>query len=370
MFRSRVPITHPTYHRPRARLIRGHLARASACALAVAALGAAPAGASTLVVTGAGDGHGVGMSQDGALGFARHGFSYEQILAHYYTGTTIGMARAGSAIRVLVGSKVVKVPLERYVRGVVAAEMPANWPAAALEAQAVASRTYALTSHAGGSQFDVYSDARSQVYRGVAAETNATNAAVAATAGQVILYAGRAAITYFFASSGGSTENIENSFLGSAPEPWLRGVADPYETASSSWQVPLSFTSAAARLQGLVKGSFKGIEVLRRGVSPRVVSALVLGSAGSTPVNGPELASRLGLSSTWAFFSVRNGSHVRPEPDRSGRTPPSAGPIPPPSAPAPSTRTPPSTGPGGAQAPGASGLTPAAAAASGGAPAG
>ena len=43
-----------------------------------------------------------------------------------------------------------RIALERYVRGVVAAEMPASWPAAALEAQAIASRTYALTADAGG----------------------------------------------------------------------------------------------------------------------------------------------------------------------------------------------------------------------------
>ena len=130
----------------------------------------------------------------------------------------------------LVGSRVVRVPLERYVRGVVAAEMPASWPLAALEAQAVASRTYALTAHAGGSRFDVYSDTRSQVYRGVAAETASTNAAVSATSrADRHSTPGSPPITYFFASSGGMTENIENSFLGSAPEPWLRGVPDPYE---------------------------------------------------------------------------------------------------------------------------------------------
>jgi stage II sporulation protein D len=122
------------------------------------------------------------------------------------------------------------VPLERYVRGVVSAEMPSGWPLAALEAQAVASRTYALTADAGGSRFDVYSDTRSQMYLGVAAETAQTNAAVAATAGQIVLYDGKPATTYFFASSGGMTENIENSFLGAAPEPWLKGVADPYDS--------------------------------------------------------------------------------------------------------------------------------------------
>ena len=60
------------------------------------------------------------------------------------------------------------------MRGVVSAEMPASWPLAALEAQAIASRTYALTAHAGGARFDVYSDTRSQVYRGKAAETAQT----------------------------------------------------------------------------------------------------------------------------------------------------------------------------------------------------
>ena len=42
------------------------------------------------MVKGAGFGHGVGMSQYGAYGYAKHGFGYEAILTHYYTGTTIG----------------------------------------------------------------------------------------------------------------------------------------------------------------------------------------------------------------------------------------------------------------------------------------
>jgi SpoIID/LytB domain protein len=305
--------------------------------LASLALFAAPAGASTLVIEGAGDGHGVGMSQDGALGYAQHGWTDAQILAHYYTGTTLGPAPAGSVIKVLEGSKVVSVPLERYVRGVVAAEMPASWPLAALEAQAIASRTYALTDDQGGTRFDVYSDTRSQVYESAAAETATTNAAVAATAGQIVLYQGKPAITYYFASSGGMTEDNENSFLGSTPEPWLRGVPDAYETKSSSWKLSLSFAAATTRLRGLVKGSLRGIEVLARGVSPRIVAAEVLGSRGEARVGGPELEARLGLASAWAYFSVRTGTSVRREPDLSGQpafaapapeSPPAAAPAP------------------------------------------
>ena len=66
------------------------------------ALLAVPAAASAKVwvVKGAGFGHGVGMSQYGAYGYAKHGFTYDQILTHYYTGTTIGTT-ADQSVRVL-----------------------------------------------------------------------------------------------------------------------------------------------------------------------------------------------------------------------------------------------------------------------------
>jgi stage II sporulation protein D len=306
-----------TYHR---------ISRRPAVALAVLTTvltwAAAPvrgAQAANLVVSGGGFGHGVGMSQQGALGYAEHGWSYQQILAHYYTGTSIGAAPANAQVRVLISGKVRQVALESYVRGVVSAEMSSSWPLAALEAQAVASRTYALTAHAGGAKFDVYADTRSQVYRGVAARTPQTDAAVAATAGQIVTYAGKPATTYFFASSGGRTEDVQNSFLGSQPQPWLRSVVDQYERGPlRTWKLTLSFASAAAKLRGLVRGRFEGIEVLRRGVSPRIVAANVLGSKGPTAVSGPALAERLGLYSTWAYFSTSEGQASTPEPDRSG----------------------------------------------------
>jgi SpoIID/LytB domain protein len=323
-------LTGSTYHRLESapggppRSLRQRLGGALAIAIGALALGFAcssAARASTLLIEGAGEGHGVGMSQDGALGYAEHGADYKTILAHYYSGTTIGQAPAKTVVRVLLGSRIKRVPLERYVRGVVSAEMSSSWPAAALQAQAVASRTYALTAHAGGSHFDVYADTRSQVYRGVAAETATTNAAVSATAGQIVLYAGKPAITYFFASSGGMTEDIQDAFPGAEAEPWLKGVPDPYESAAQTWKVDLSFATAAHRLRGLFKGAFRGIEVLKRGVSPRILSARVLGSTAATVVSGPELAGRLGLASAWEHFFVRDGNSVKAEPDHSGQAP-------------------------------------------------
>ena len=321
-------------------------ARATGAAATVASGSSSGA---TLVIDGAGDGHGVGMSQEGAFGYAEHGFSYSAILAHYYTGTALGQAPAGTKVKVLVGSRVKTLPLESYVRGVVAAEMPASWPLAALEAQAVASRTYAITADAGGARFDVYSDTRSQMYLGRAAETAATNGAIAATAGQVVTYAGKPAITYYFASSGGHTENVQDAFGGAAAQPWLVGVADPYDQGPEhSWTESLSFATAGKRLSGLVKGAFEGIEVLTRGSSPRVLTAYVLGSGGRTLTSGDELAARLGLDDTWAYFSVKRGTSVVSEPDRSGSSAPAS------PAPAPATSTPttvPSGPGGGAQGP-------------------
>ena len=81
------------------------------------------------------------------------------------------------------------VGLEQYLYGVVPSEMPYTWPPEALKAQAIAARSYALATRRTGA-FDLYPDTRSQVYLGIEHEKPSTNAAVNATAGQVVLYDG------------------------------------------------------------------------------------------------------------------------------------------------------------------------------------
>ena len=355
---------------------------------------AAPAQAyGTLQIAGGGDGHGIGMSQYGAYGFALHGKDYRFILGHYYRGTALGTTNPLQIVRVLLaggpasfsgatsapgrrlnpnvtysvralangslalydqtgrrlgsfraplsvggphpldllghgryrgwlefrptgaGSAVQTVNalhLEDYVRGVVSYEMPSSWSSQALAAQAVAARTYAITSSVGGSGYQLYADTRSQMYGGVAAETPSTDAAVAATRGQVVTYRGRPAITYFFSSSGGYTESIENVWLGSAPEPWLKGVPDPYDGVGGNpdhhWTRPLTVSAAAAELGSLVKGRLLGIAIIKRGVSRRVVSAQVIGTGGRTAVTGPQLESIFGLPSTYMTFTTIDSS--------------------------------------------------------------
>ena len=90
------------------------------------------------------------------------------------------LPRAGSCCRATARAVLVvnNVGLEQYLYGVVPSEMPASWPAEALKAQAVVARSYALKSRRPTAAYDVFADVRSQVYRGVAAETTASNTAV------------------------------------------------------------------------------------------------------------------------------------------------------------------------------------------------
>jgi SpoIID/LytB domain protein len=375
-----------------------------AAAAALAAIAALPAGAGAAErwsVSGAGWGHGIGMSQYGALGFAKHGAGFREILGHYYAGTAIqqrgnqtirvllqankravyfrdasnaggrrlnpssvyratrsgsqvvlrsprgralkrvtgllrvtgtprfkllgsaangvsnGVYRGGLDIRTAAGSglnAINALDLEGYVRGVVSNESPSSWPPAALQAQAVAARTYALATNVSGRGFEQYADTRSQVYRGFLSETPTATAATGATAGQVVTYNGAVVTTFFFSTSGGYTENVENVFTGGTPEPWLKGVDDPYDDASPyhRWG-PLTYSRKqfAAKLGGWLQGGLKGVDVLSRGVSPRVVRAEVQGTRGSTRVTGPQIRARLGLRDTW--FYIRNVSSTAAE---------------------------------------------------------
>jgi stage II sporulation protein D len=203
-----------------------------------------------------------------------------------------------------------EVALDDYVRGVVARESPSSWPLEALKAQAVAARTFAVSNSVKGNGFDLYDDTRSQVYGGIAAETSRTNTATTQTADQAVLYAGKPIVAYFFSTSGGMTENVENSFVGGKPQPYLKGVPDPYDDTSPyhRWKLVLTQGRMQSALSRYLKGGkLRKIKVNQRGVSPRIVYATLISSAGKTRVSGPTLKAALGLRDTWAFFKKLKG---------------------------------------------------------------
>ena len=135
------------------------------------------------------------------------------------------------------------VALEAYLYGVVPSEMPKDWLPEALKAQAVAARSYALAVRKTGSWFDLYPDTRSQVYLGIAHEAPSTTAAVQETAGEVVLYQGRLATTYFFSSSGGRTA--------SAPEVWPSSPPTPYLSPSTTPTTRSRLITAGGRSSSL-----------------------------------------------------------------------------------------------------------------------
>ena len=370
---------------------RGYEAMVSRLAAALlAALGlsgpeshhAPPPSGPSFFVVGRGWGHGVGLAQYGAYGYALHGWTYDRIVSHYYPGTTLGRA-ALRRVRVLLvpgakrvvvssrtpiavrdgtgkahrlaagryslgpglrlklptsteakalpgpivfspvgvgaslalrgrgyrgslrvsGGKAVRVVnvvrLEPYLWGVVPSEMPDRWPAEALKAQAVVARTYALTHRQKGGDFDLYPDTRSQVYGGIPAESDPTREAVNATAGEVVLYKGELAQTFFFSSSGGRTANVEDVWYTAKPTPYLVSVPDPYDTLSPyhNWG-PLRFSAARLGRKLGVRGALLDVRS-DTAASGRVRSLTLVGANGERILTGSKVRKALGLRSTW-----------------------------------------------------------------------
>ena len=242
------------------------------------------------------------------------GGRHVRLLGRADNGVRSGLYRGAIEIRTAAGyglNAINAIAMEDYLRGVVPSESPSSWPSAALQAQAVVARSYAMASNVNGKGFNQYADTRSQVYRGYLGEAPSTNAAIEATAGEVVTHDGTVATTFFFSTSGGYTENIEYAFVGAQPRPWLKGVKDPYDDPSPyhRWRLNFSRYSLGAKLGSWVKGSFRAIKVLKRGVSPRIVRARIVGSRGSTTVTGPQIRARLGLRDTW--FHLRRVSTRR-----------------------------------------------------------
>jgi stage II sporulation protein D len=149
-----------------------------------------------------------------------------------------GKGYRGSAVILRGGTgltAVNQVGLESYLLGVVSAEMGRRGPGeqAALRAQAVVSRTYALRNlgrwKAQG--FDLSASVSDQVYSGQGAETPEGRAAVADTRGRVLTYEGAPIEAFFYSTCGGRTADGFEVFRGAA-RPYLRSVPDEADNGS------------------------------------------------------------------------------------------------------------------------------------------
>ena len=140
--------------------------------------------------------------------------------------------RYGGLIKITGGDNNVNVinqlPLELYLKGVIAREMPMGKGDSyfqALKAFAICARTYAISKLGKGHLFDIYLDTRDQVYGGLSSERILGNKAVDETQNMILTYDGRPAVIFYSASCGGHTANVKEVFSGN-DEPYLQGVKD------------------------------------------------------------------------------------------------------------------------------------------------
>lgn len=383
------------------------------------------------VFSGGGWGHGVGMSQYGALGMAKEGYSAAQILQHYYSGTTVAAAADSAPIRVNIGHRwsvvrfraaaladgggtleyrlpgqapvvvsppavvsvlsrkgrvlvrvaatkgkpvgvgsapiveirwagttdpgtagaaataldvagpgqtfsaqrryrygsvdiatvsgflevVNRVPVSEYLYGI--SEVPASWPAPALQAQAIAARSYALAHLAttrancrcnvdngsGGYSDQTYVGyGRETGYQGSRWKAAVTATQASASAGLAVLYAGSPISAFYFSSSGGRTQNSEDVWGGYLP--WARSVDDHW--ASDPKYNNSGFANWSRTKTGSeVAAAFGLPDVARIDLSNRYVSGAVRKATGysasgqASTISGSSFVARLGLTSAW-----------------------------------------------------------------------
>lgn len=159
-----------------------------------------------------------------------------QVNKKMYRGAVWAYLREGRLVLVN------QVVLEEYLYGVLAKEVPASWPDAALQAQAVAARTYALYNMLKRSPelFDVFSTTASQVYGGRDSENSAARQAVDATRGLVLSYDKKLALALYHANSGGITEAPEDVW--GWPAAYLPAKTDEFSRTmkSSQWDYTLT----------------------------------------------------------------------------------------------------------------------------------
>lgn len=195
--------------------------------------------------------------------------------------------------------------LDDYVVDVVSSECPGYWPQEALRAQAVASRSFALTSIRPEARFDVYPDDRSQNYHGLRKEFPSAAAAVAATKHRVLFYAGQPVKAFFSASNGGLTSGVEDIW-GAPHLPYFVSRTDTFDAQSPdlNWgPVTLGVDQLHAAFPKLPT-EIVSVTIARNGAG-RASTVTFAGADGSQlQIDGYTFQQRLGLRSTFLSLTT------------------------------------------------------------------
>jgi len=206
------------------------------------------------------------------------------------------------------------LPLDEYIMGVVPRETFPAWPAAALRAQAVAARSFALTHilNGKGKEFDIVSP-NHQLYGGASAETLSTTKAVLDTQGEVLTYNGKVLCAFFYTCCGGKTEEAKNIFPSANKYP--HAVDSPYckGTKHYSWSFSIALENCSQKLKRAGKyltGRITTVKPVKYFESGRVAQIKFSSKFNSVVITGEECRKILGynnIRSTLFKVRIKNG---------------------------------------------------------------
>lgn len=234
----------------------------------------------------------------------------DEIKFHYVSNKVI-------RVKDVSADKIVEVPFEEYVKGVLAGEMPTSFELEALKAQAVAARSYALIQMKKNESkdYDVVNTVDNQVYLSdeklkekwkdeYVSKINKLKTAVTETKGEYLSYNGEIAETLFFSTSTGKTENSEEVF--SSKVPYLRSVVSTWDEDSPAYEDTASFELADFYNKLGLKYSDKiSFEVLEKTSTGRNKKIKING----VEFNGRDVATKLKLRSNY-FNVIQNNDKV------------------------------------------------------------
>tara|TARA_Y100000739_G_scaffold72147_1_gene60810 strand:+ start:269 stop:1486 length:1218 start_codon:yes stop_codon:yes gene_type:complete len=206
--------------------------------------------------------------------------------------------RYAGELRVLLNDQKLQIinylKLEKYLKSVVGSEMPKEFPLAALQAQAIAARTYALKLLGKNEVFDIHSTQASQVYLGLEAETAKINRAVRSTSSLALFYENKLIEAVFHSSSGGRTENSGQVWKYQLP--YLRSVID-YDQNSTKYRWSKKISSSELDEIFSDIGGLNSIQIKKKSNSDRVLVIKLYGPKGTKNISGKNLRKNLKLLS-------------------------------------------------------------------------
>ena len=208
-----------------------------------------------------------------------------------------------------------------YAKGVVHSEIGQSSHIEAIKAQAVAIRSFAITNKGKHSSqgFDICTTVHCQVYTGADSEYESTNRAVDETKGEMVYYQGKPVAAYYFANSGGHTENSEDAWVASLG--YLRGKEDPY-SPEYTWTVELTRDDLTTVFAPEGLGTVESISIDSVNDSGYVASVTVHGSRNSITYTKEAIRSALGVSLKSRNFTfsteggILSGGNAPEEPEQ------------------------------------------------------